>query len=162
VDDTNKRDDSPGAFDPLDTNVLNQLADIRRRLQLRKELKPTFGDSAEASLRSDMDFLLRAVTKLSDQVVAKWPTGYGPVSEMDRDHRAAVSRALGLWSGGLDGPPPSWDEIHSRLEQSRNDARKYAEIRRIGEMLDTLDKSSATNALQSADAILRRLRQILA
>ncbi len=89
-----------------------------------------------------------------------------PVPPLTEDQdwllRATFGRRLELWMGGLDGPPPSWEELDRRLEDL-GAAADVTGLKRVREVFDRLEKGghSLPVTLNLVRTLVEDLRQYL-
>jgi hypothetical protein len=77
----------------------------------------------------------------------------------DRDLRARLGRAFGIWRGGLDGPPPSVDE----LEAWAKDAARLREVdglRRLRSAVTRCKGGGWLNAGSAFDTLLTAAAEV--
>ena len=81
------------------------------------------------------------------------------LESQDLATRARLGRAAGMWSGGLDGPPPSVEELEAHLSAGVKLGRVMA-LDDLARSLTTLEGAVGMAAVEALGFVVRHARRV--
>lgn len=81
------------------------------------------------------------------------------LDDADWTLRARLGRAFGIWSGGLDGPPPNIEELEAWAVDAAR-LRDVDALRRLREAVARLDATPGSDALNALHFVVERAREV--
>jgi hypothetical protein len=82
------------------------------------------------------------------------------LERLDWDSRARMGRAMGVWGGGLDGPPPSWEELEGRARRTDSLEKHLKATAKLQGMVDELQTTAGAEAVKMSYLVLEQLKSL--